>query len=164
MATALKAAQDSFVTDLTPAACEKLRRLAEVVTLVKRPVNGALPAPQQQAIDALLRRATAKAAQTDQLAQSAAALLASPDSSGGILGDWHGYLRRRSREAPRRGAVQIAGQAKPVSVLSGRSLAVNKDDKVLILGHLVRDPAKNLAGYKGTQPVVVWALLAVKLP
>ena len=134
-----------------------------MVTLVKRPVDGALPAPQQQAIDALLRRATAKAAQTDQLAQSAAALLASPDSSGGILVT--GTVTFVGVQEKLHGAaVQIAGQAKPVSVLSGRSLAVNKDDKVLILGHLVRDPAKNLAGYKGTQPVVVWALLAVKLP
>ena len=58
----------------------------------------------------------------------------------------------------------MAGQAKPVSVLSGQSLGVKKDDKVLVLGSIVREPVKNLAGYKGTQPVVVWAILAVKLP
>jgi len=162
---ALKAARESFgpSTDITPAAYESLCRLAEVLTFVKRSGAGVAPADQKQALDDLLRRATARPAQTDKIAESATALLAGADAKGGILlagdvtgvgvqGDLHGA------------AVRMAGQAKPVSVLSGQSLAVKKDDKVLILGHLVRDPAKNLAGYKGPQPVVVWAILAVKLP
>ena len=86
--TALKAAADNFghpSTDITPAAYEKLRRVADVLTLVKRTSGGALPAEQQRAIHELLRGATATAARTDKIAQSAAALLASPDASGGIL-------------------------------------------------------------------------------
>jgi hypothetical protein len=150
-------------TDITPAAYESLCRLAEVLTFVKHPADAALPADQQQTIDDLLRKVTARPAQIDKIVQSAAALLAGTDAQGGILlagsvtavgvqGDLHGA------------AVRMAGQDKPVSVLSGQSLAMSKDDKVLILGHLVREPAKNLAGYAGTQPVVVWAILAVKLP
>ncbi len=164
--TALEAARDNFghpSTDITPAAYEKLRRVAEVLTLVKRPSGGALPAEQQRAIHELLRGATATAARTDKIAQSAAALLASPDASGGIL--LTGTVTFVGVQEKLHGAaVRIAGQAKPVSVLSGQSLSVNKDDKVLILGRLVREPAKNLAGYKGTQPLVVWGILAVKLP
>jgi hypothetical protein len=163
LAAALKAAQDSFATDITPAAYEKLRRLAEVLTLAKRSPKGALPPEQQRAIDALLRRAAAGTTQTDKIAQSAAALLAGPDPAGGIL--LTGTVTFVGVQEKLHGAaVRIAGQPNPVSVLSSQSLAVNKDDKVLVLGHLVREPAKNLAGYKGTQRLVVWSILAVKLP
>ena len=79
-------------------------------------------------------------------------LLAGSVTAVGVQGDLHGA------------AVRMDGQDRSVSVLSGQSLAVKKDEKVLILGHLVRDPGKNLAGYTGTQPVVVWAILAMKLP
>lgn len=162
MAKALKDAQSNPPTDITPAAYENLRRLAEVLTFVKRPAAG-LPADQQRAIDDLLRKIAAQPVHTDKIAQSAAALLARPDAQGGIV--LSGAVTFVGVQDKLYGAaVRMAGQAKPVGVLSGQSLAVGKDNKVLVLGSILRDPGKNLAGYKGTQPVVVWATLAIKLP
>ncbi len=145
--------------DITPAAYENLCRLAEVLTFVK---DSAATREQTKGLGNLLAVA-ANPARVDKIVQSAAALLARADAKGGIL--LAGTVTAVGVQGSMHGAaVRMDGQDKPVSVLSGRSLAMNKDDKVLILGHLVRDPAKNLAGYTGTQPVVVWAILALKLP
>jgi hypothetical protein len=111
----------------------------------------------------LLKNVATEPAQADKIAQRAVALLTAGDSKGGIIitgvvtvvgvkGGLHGA------------AVRMAGMPKPVSVMSAQSLPIAKDDKVLILGSIIRDPAKNLAGYTGTQPVVVWAAMAIKLP
>ncbi len=61
-------------------------------------------------------------------------------------------------------AVRMVGLSNPVNVFSGRPMPIAKGDRVVVLGSIVREPAKNLAGYQGPQPVVVWAGLAIKLP
>jgi hypothetical protein len=43
-------------------------------------------------------------------------------------------------------------------------LDVKEGQKVIVFGALVADPAKNIPGYKGTQPVVVWADFAAVVP
>ena len=42
-------------------------------------------------------------------------------------------------------------------VFSSHPLDVKEGDSVLVLGDFVSEPAKNLPGYTGKQPVVVWA-------
>jgi hypothetical protein len=51
-----------------------------------------------------------------------------------------------------------------IMVFSSHPLDVKESQSVLVLGALVSDPAKNLPGYPGKQPVVVWAELAVATP
>ena len=41
---------------------------------------------------------------------------------------------------------------------------MKEGDSVVVLGVLVSEPAKNLPGYTGKQPVIVWADLAAPVP
>ena len=61
-------------------------------------------------------------------------------------------------------ALKIEGQAAPVMVFSAHTLDLNANDKVVVPGAIIRDPLKNLPGYTGKQPVIVWADSAIKLP
>jgi hypothetical protein len=58
----------------------------------------------------------------------------------------------------------LAGQSTNVNVLSDRELGARADDRVLVLGVVVRDPAANLVGYSGSKPAVVWAAALAKTP
>ena len=49
-------------------------------------------------------------------------------------------------------------------VFSAHPLDIKQEQKVIVLGALVADPAKNLPGYTGTQAVVVWADFATVIP
>jgi hypothetical protein len=60
-------------------------------------------------------------------------------------------------------AIHVDGMAKPVMVFSAHAL-VKENQKVIVFGALVADPGKNLPGYPGKQPVVVWADFATTLP
>jgi hypothetical protein len=53
---------------------------------------------------------------------------------------------------------------KPVRIFSAHPLDVKEGQKVIVLGAFVADPAKNLPGYPGKQPVVVWADFALAIP
>jgi hypothetical protein len=60
--------------------------------------------------------------------------------------------------------IAIPGVDEPVSVFSGAKPKVAEEDRVILLGSVVDDPSANLPGYEGTQSVVVWNGLTVKLP
>ena len=49
-------------------------------------------------------------------------------------------------------------------IFSSHPLDVKETQKVIVFGALVADPAKNLPGYPGKQPVVVWADFATAIP
>ena len=61
-------------------------------------------------------------------------------------------------------AIRMEGMDKPVMIFSAHPLDVKEDQKVIVLGALVADPAKNLPGYPGKQAVVVWADFAAAIP
>ena len=61
-------------------------------------------------------------------------------------------------------AVRIEGMTNAVMVFSSHPLDAKEGDSVIVLGALVSEPAKNLPGYTGKQPVVVWADLAAPTP
>ena len=46
-------------------------------------------------------------------------------------------------------AIRMEGMDKPVRIFSAHPLGVKEDQKVIVLGALVADPAKNLPGYPG---------------
>ena len=60
-------------------------------------------------------------------------------------------------------AIHVDGMAKAVMVFSAHAL-VKENQKVIVFGALVADPGKNLPGYPGKQPVVVWADFATTIP
>lgn len=60
--------------------------------------------------------------------------------------------------------VELAGQSKTVSVLSDQDSDLKVDDKVVVLGVIVREPGSNVVGYSGSKSAVVWAALPVKAP
>ena len=60
--------------------------------------------------------------------------------------------------------IQLAGQSKTIPVLSDQDLEAKVDDKVLVLGVVVRNPGANLVGYNGTKPAVVWTTILTKTP
>jgi hypothetical protein len=51
-----------------------------------------------------------------------------------------------------------------VRIFSAHPLDVKEDQKVIVFGALVADPAKNLPGYPGKQIVVIWADFATAVP
>ena len=60
-------------------------------------------------------------------------------------------------------AIRIEGMDKPVMIFSARPLGVTETQKVIVFGALVVEPAKNLPGYKGKLPVVVWSNFATAI-
>jgi hypothetical protein len=60
--------------------------------------------------------------------------------------------------------VELAGQSKTVSVLSNQESELKVDDKVVVLGIVVREPGANVVGYSGSKSAVVWAAMLVKVP
>ena len=48
-------------------------------------------------------------------------------------------------------------------VLSDRPLPMKEGDEILLLGAAVPEPAKNIVGYSGTMPLVIWAGTSVEV-
>jgi len=157
-----KAVQGSFSADVTPEVYERIRRLGEVLTFLN--ADQAKLAEQKQAVQTLLSKAASQPAQMDKIAQWANELLAAgADVKGGIF--FTGTVTGVGVQGALHGAaVRLPGQPKPVSVMSSQAISIAKNDRVLVLGSIVREPAKNLVGYKGSQAVIIWAALAIKLP
>jgi hypothetical protein len=133
-------------------------KLAEVVTYVN---DGA--ESQKQALKAVTEKVAASPQAAAAIAASAKKLLDDKATKGGIVlaGAVTGLATRNGISGT---VIRMEGMEKPVRVFSARPLDVKEGQKVIVFGALVADPAKNIPGYKGTQPVVVWADFAAVVP
>src|SRR5208282_3598505 len=131
--------------------------LAEVVTYVK---DGA--EPQKQALRTLAEKVASSPQAAAVIASSAKKLFDDKATKGGIV--LFGIVTGQGTKNGLSGtAIRMAGMDKPVMIFSAQPLAVKEEQKVIVFGALVADPAKNLPGYPGKQPVVVWSDLATAM-
>jgi hypothetical protein len=144
--------------DVTPASYGDLCKLAEMATYVRGGGEA-----EKQSLATLLTKVSADPKASGKLAAMAKSRLEDPASSGGILLAGSVMVSKNKGELWGT-AIKVEGQAAPVMVFSSHDLNLKGEERVLVPGAIVRDPAKNLPGYTGKQPVIVWADAAVKLP
>jgi len=145
-------------SQISPDAYGDLCKLAEMATYVKTGGDAG-----KKSLTALLAKLAADPQAAGKLTGLAKSRLDDPSATGGVVLTGSIIVSKNKGELYGT-ALKIDGQAGPVMVFSSHSLDVNAGDKVLVPGAIVRDPAKNLPGYTGKQPVIVWADSAVKLP
>jgi hypothetical protein len=46
--------------------------------------------------------------------------------------------------------------------MSPQKVAVDENDTVVVLGAVVTEPTKNIPGYTGKQPLIIWAGVVTK--
>ena len=133
-------------------------KLAEIVTKVKDSGDS-----QKQALRTLTEKAASSPQSSAAIAAEAKKLFDNNVTKGGIVltGAVTGLGTKNGLSGT---AVRVEGMAKPVMVFSSHPLDVKQNQKVIVLGALLADPAKNLPGYTGTQTVVVWADFATVVP
>lgn len=166
---ALKSAHEA-VRDADPTALMSLEtyqalcRLGHVLAFVRRdPADGRLVS-RQQAVQGILEDLGRAGGQPDEVGRLAGELLQrEPRPGNGIL------LGGRVRGVASKGGlhgltVKLPDPYPLITVMSDRPLPVGTQDGVLILGSIVEDPAQNVVGYDGTQPLLIWAGTAVSLP
>jgi hypothetical protein len=126
-------------------------KLAEVATYVKDGGDA-----QKQALRTLTEKAASSPQAAAEIVAAAKKLIDDKTTKGGIvlLGTVSGLASKNGLSGT---AIRMEGMAKPVMIFSARPLDVKQDEKVIVLGALVAEPAKNLPGYTGALPVVVWS-------
>lgn len=144
-------------TELTDQAYEKLCLLAQRVTFAQGGADA-----QKQAILALMQRIAASPQGAEKIIGRAKKLI-DAKAKGGIV-----LAGTVSKVAVKDGiygaAVLLDALSKPIMIMNTQPLGVQENERVLVLGSAIVEPTKNLAGYKGTQPLVIWAGMPVKLP
>lgn len=144
--------------ELTDQAYDKLRQVALVATYAK-----GLTPEQNQAVRTLADQVAASPKAAEKIADSAKKILADKAPSGGIV--LAGTVAKATmKDGVQWVAVKVADAPKPVLVLCPQPVDVKENDRLLVLGAIVVEPTQNLAGYTGTQPLVIWGGPAVKLP
>ncbi len=132
-------------------------KVAEVATYVE---DGA--EAQRQAMEILATHAASTPAAVSAIANSAKKLFEGQTTKGGVV-----LAGRVSGVATKNGlsgtAIRMEGLEKPVMIFSAQPLGVKENDKVIVFGALVADPAKNLAGYHGKLPIAVWSNFATAI-
>ncbi|MGA2254639.1 MAG: hypothetical protein ABSG53_08265 [Thermoguttaceae bacterium] len=133
-------------------------KLAEVVTYVKVGTD-----VQKQALRTLTEKVASSPQAVSAIAASAKKLFDDKATKGGIVlaGTVTAVATKNGLSGT---AIRMEGMTKPVMVLSAKPLDIKESQKVIVFGALVAEPAKNLPGYHGTQPVVVWADFATAIP
>jgi hypothetical protein len=133
-------------------------KLAEVVTYV-----GDNAESQKRALQALAERAVSNPQAVPAIAALAQKVLDDKATKGGIVlaGTVTGLATKNGLSGT---AIRMEGMTKPVMIFSAHPLNAKEAQKVVVFGALVVDPAKNLPGYPGKQPVVVWSNFAIPLP
>jgi hypothetical protein len=149
---------------IPPMVYEALCRLGEAVAFVEGDASDAQLTGRITAAGALLGKICQPSERFDELGRLAGVRIdANSRQNAGILVS--GVVKNVAQQGRLWGAaVQLAGPSKTVSVLSDRKLEANVDDRVLVLGVVVREPGANLVGYSGTKPAVVWAAALMKKP
>jgi len=140
--------------------CEKLRQLAEIAT----PLKGHPGDQDLQPALELLGRAAASPPALKRVTESAQKMLQdAAKAQGGIL-----LAGTVTKLAEKGGLVGIVfttdASPAPVMVLADRNPGVKEGERALLAGRIVNDPAKNLPGYTGRKPYVIWVGMACKLP
>jgi hypothetical protein len=167
LTAAVKTAQEALgksPTDVTPAAYENVRRLAETVTFVKGPAGGKELEDQKQAVRAMVQQIAQSPDTASKFAAMAKPLLDGKNGTGGGIVLCGVVTGVRVKDGLYGAAVRLDPDSPAVGVVSDQPLGVEKDDRVVVVGSVVADPAKNVAGYTGSQPVVIWAGMMVKSP
>jgi hypothetical protein len=135
-----------------------LCQFAETATFVQ----GA-SAAQKQALRDAVKKLAGDPQMVARLAADAKKQIEDKATKGGIA-----LSGKVSKVASKNGlfgtAIRIDGMPNAVMVFSAHPLDVKEGDTVLVLGALVSEPAKNLPGYAGKLPVVVWADVAQATP
>ena len=118
---------------------------------------------QKLALRALTEKVAASPQAASAIATAATKLLEDKATKGGIVlaGTVTGLAAKNGLCGT---AIRMEGMDKPVMIFNAHSLDVKEGQKVIVLGALVADPAKNLPGYPGKQGVVVWADFAAAIP
>ena len=117
---------------------------------------------QKQALRTLTEKVVSSPQAAAAIAASAKKLFDDKATKGGIV-----LAGTVTAVATRNGltgtAIHVEGMEKSVMVFSSHPL-VKENQKVIAFGALVADPAKNLPGYPGKQPVVVWTDFVMAIP
>jgi hypothetical protein len=120
-------------------------------------------AAQKQAVQDAAKKIAGNPQAFGRLASQAKKLLDDKPTKGGIV-----LAGKVSATATKNGlfgtAIRMEGMPSAVMVFSPHSLDLKESQTVLVLGALVSEPAKNIPGYTGKLPVVVWAEIAVATP
>ncbi len=154
--TSLKAVSGAATVDA--ASYANWCKLAETVTYVKDNADA-----QRQALQTLAGKVASSPQAASVIAAAAKKLLDDKSAKGGIV-----LAGTVTTVAVRNGltgtAIHVEGLPKSVMVFSSHSLDVKENQKVIVFGALVAEPKKNLPGYPGSQPIVVWTDFAATLP
>ena len=160
LGAALKAVHESGKGDPTaeigPQLFDKFCRMAETLTFVRGSADD-----RRLAIRRKLESLGEAPGMVDRIERLSADLLsAGVGSNSGILlaGTVTGVAVKKGLYGA---AVRQAGGGQLIPVMSRRPLLIKKGDRVLILGAVVNDPAKNLHGYNGKHPLIIWSGMEV---
>ncbi|MEE9602124.1 MAG: hypothetical protein V3V75_02380 [Thermoguttaceae bacterium] len=140
-----------------------LCKAGHVVAFAKNKTNDPQHVHRQQAAENMLRKLGQDANRLTQIWDHSAALLKTEGGpEGGIV--LAGKVGQVALSDGLHGAV-INPTTSPgaVVVLSDQPLSFVAEDEILIFGSLIKDPAKNIVGYSGSKPFIIWAGTSVKL-
>jgi hypothetical protein len=143
---------------LNEEAYEKLRRLADVITLGKGHIGDDFPAP------VFFQRVAHSPPALQRVTEAAKRVLEDPGKAqGGIL--LIGAVAKVAEKNRLYGAA-LKTDAAPgaVMLLSFGHTDFKENDRVLVAGSIVHEPARNIAGYTGSQQYVIWVGATYKLP
>jgi len=59
--------------------------------------------------------------------------------------------------------IKPTGYSAPLVVLSDKPLPMKNGDEIIMFGSIVKEPSKNIVGYSGTMPMVIWAGSSAKV-
>lgn len=149
---------------ITPEFYTRLCQLAEVVTFVEIAPGDPQLLHRKEAVELVLQRAAVDREKQNALGRRAGYQMSAPigGTTGVLLA---GTVQDIGREGELyRTRIVLFGLPEVVTVVSSARPPLGVQDRVLIAGSIVDNPAANLAGYDGSLPRVVWGGLTQKLP
>jgi hypothetical protein len=152
---------DKIAEQITDDTYDKLRRLAEVLTFYRGAVFGTEPTPAVEVLERIGQSPQA----VEKVMKMAWRTLNDPAKvEGGIL-----LAGTVTTVAEKDGLfavlLKMDPSPDPIRLFSDQSLGVKQGDRIVVPGCIIYEPAKNLAGYSGSQSRVIWTSgLNCKLP
>ena len=158
--TAIEA--DKAGEPMSPKAYQAMCRLGEALAFVNGDAADARLTDRIAAVGPDLEKMADRPERFDQIGRLAGAEIdAKSESPAGVL--LAGAVKSVAKEGRLWNvSVELAGGSKSVSLLSDREVDVKVDDRVLVLGVVVRQPSATLVGYSGDQAMVVWSVVLKK--
>jgi hypothetical protein len=150
-------------TRITPDGYRALCRLAQRATFVHFEADEEGLGTRKAAVRQLLLRAAAAREHRNALGRLAGFWLNSPnrDEAGAVLAGTVNEVRQAGSLDELR--LVLFGQPVEVTVVSAIRGPLQPGDRAVVAGAIVEQPAANLVGYEGNEPVVIWGGMAVKL-